>query len=54
MSLHEWPTYVPKQMIINLHVLKQMIMHFNTVRIDISYHLISDGTEFASVHKFIF
>ena len=34
-SLHEWHTYVPKQMIIDLHVRKEMIMHFNTVCIEI-------------------
>ena len=53
-SLHEWHTYVPKQMIIDLHVLKEIIMHFNTVCIEIFYNLISDGTKFAPAHKFIY
>ena len=42
------------QMIIYLQALKQMIMYFDTVRIEIFYHLISDGTKFAPVQKFIF
>ena len=41
-------------MIIYMHVLKQMIMYFDIVRIEIFYNLISDGTKFAPVHKFIF
>ena len=41
------------QMIIYMHALKQMIVFINTVHIEIFYHLISDGTKFAPVHKFI-